>query len=280
MRNKAQTHLAELARLPDAAIDLPRGALLISGLLQPELDPDLHLRRLESLAIAAVSSVTRDASLTHRIAALNRFIYDQEGFTGNLDDYYDPRNSFLDQVLERRTGIPITLALIYVELARQVGIPAFGVGFPGHFLVRVGQGGSTLVLDPFDHGTSLGEEDLDQRLADVYGEGALTVRANPAVLRAATRRETLVRMLANLKAIYSQAGDLAQALIAVNGILTLAPDSAPDLRDRGMLYRELGYAPAAAADLRRYTQVSDDGEEIAAIEPIIAELEAGSLRLH
>ena len=280
MRNKAQTHLAELARLPDAAIDLPRGALLISGLLQPELDPDLHLRRLESLAIAAVSSVTRDASLTHRIAALNRFIYDQEGFTGNLDDYYDPRNSFLDQVLERRTGIPITLALIYVELARQVGIPAFGVGFPGHFLVRVGQGGSTLVLDPFDHGTSLGEEDLDQRLADVYGEGALTVRANPAVLRAATRRETLVRMLANLKAIYSQAGDLEQALIAVNGILTLAPDSAPDLRDRGMLYRELGYAPAAAADLRRYTQVSDDGEEIAAIEPIIAELEAGSVRLH
>ena len=280
MRNKAQTHLAELARLPDAAIDLPRGALLISALLQPELDPDLHLRRLESLAIAAVSSVTRDAPLTQRIAALNRFIYDQEGFTGNLDDYYDPRNSFLDQVLERRTGIPITLALIYVELARQVGIPAFGVGFPGHFLVRVGQGGSTLVLDPFDHGTSLGEEDLDQRLADVYGEGALTVRANPAVLRAATRRETLVRMLANLKAIYSQAGDLEQALIAVNGILTLAPDSAADLRDRGMLYRELGYAPAAAADLRRYTQVSDDGEEIAAIEPIIAELEAGSVRLH
>ena len=183
-------------------------------------------------------------------------------------------------MLERRTGIPITLALIYVELARQVGIPAFGVGFPGHFLVRVGQGGSTLVLDPFDHGTSLGEEDLDQRLADVYGEGALTVRANPAVLRAATRRETLVRMLANLKAIYSQAGDLEQALIAVNGILTLAPDSAADLRDRGMLYRELGYAPAAAADLRRYTQVSDDGEEIAAIEPLIPELEAGSVRLH
>jgi regulator of sirC expression with transglutaminase-like and TPR domain len=280
MRNKAQTHLAELARLPDAAIDLPRGALLISGLLQPELDPDLHLRRLESLAIAAVSSVTRDAPLTHRIAALNRFIYDQEGFTGNLADYYDPRNSFLDQVLERRTGIPITLALIYVELARQVGIPAFGVGFPGHFLVRVGQGGSTLVLDPFDHGTSLGEEDLDQRLADVYGEGAITVRANPAVLRAATRRETLVRMLANLKAIYSQAGDLEQALIAVNGILTLTPDSAADLRDRGMLYRELGYAPAAAADLRRYTEVSDDGEGIAAVQPIIAELEAGSVRLH
>ncbi len=279
MRN-AQTQLAELALLPDAAIDLPRGALLISGLLQPDLDPELHLRRLESLSIAAVSSVPRDAFLTDRITALNRFVYDQEGFTGNLDDYYDPRNSFLDQVLERRTGISITLALVYVELARQVGIPAFGVGFPGHFLVRVGEGGTTLVLDPFAHGVSLGEEELDQRLVDVYGEGAPTVRTNPAVLRAATRRETLVRMLANLKTIYARGGNLEQALIAVNGILTLTPDSADDLRDRGLLYRELGYAPAAAADLRRYTQVSDNGEEIAAIEPIIAELEAGSVRLH
>ena len=276
----AQTHLAELALLPDAAIDLPRGALLISGLLQPDLDPDLHLRRLESLSIAAVSSVPRDAPLTNRIAALNRFMYDQEGFTGNLEDYYDPRNSFLDQVLERRTGIPITLSLVYVELARQVGIPAFGVGFPGHFLVRVGEGGTTLVLDPFARGASLGEEELDRRLADVYGEGALTVRANPAVLRAATRRETLVRMLANLKAIYAREGDLEQALTAVSGILTLVPDSAEDLRDRGLLYRELGYAPAAAADLRRYLNVSDNGKEIAAIEPILAELEDGSVRLH
>jgi regulator of sirC expression with transglutaminase-like and TPR domain len=275
-----QRQLAELASLPDAAIDLPRGALLISALLQPGLDPELHLRRLESLGIAAVSSVARDAPLPERILALNRFLFVEEGFSGNLDDYYDPRNSFLDQVLERRMGIPITLSLLYVEVARQVGIPAFGVGFPGHFLVRVGEGGSTLVLDPFARGTSLGEEDLDQRLADVYGEGALTIRANPAVLRAATRRETLVRILANLKAIYVREGDLPQALVAVNAILTLMPDSTDDLRDRGLIYRELGYAPAALADLRRYGVLSDNGEEIAALAPILAELEAGSVRVH
>jgi regulator of sirC expression with transglutaminase-like and TPR domain len=275
-----QRQLAELASLPDAAIDLPRGALLISALLQPGLDPELHLRRLESLGIAAVSSVARDAPLPERILALNRFLFVEEGFSGNLDDYYDPRNSFLDQVLERRMGIPITLSLLYVEVARQVGIPAFGVGFPGHFLVRVGEGGSTLVLDPFARGASLGEEDLDQRLADVYGEGALTIRANPAVLRAATRRETLVRILANLKAIYVREGDLPQALVAVNAILTLMPDSTDDLRDRGLIYRELGYAPAALADLRRYGVLSDNGEEIAALAPILAELEAGSVRVH
>lgn len=276
----AQQAFRDLARLPDAAIDLPRGALLISAMLQPELDPELHLRRLESLTIAAVSSVDRAAPLTDRITALNRFLYLEEGFSGNLDDYYDPKNSFLDQVLERRTGIPISLAVIYIEVARQVGIPAFGVGFPGHYLVRVGEGDHTLVLDPFAHGASLGEDELDQRLAEVYGEGALTIRANPALLRAATRRETLVRMLANLKAIYVRNGDMERALIAVDGILTLTPDSADDLRDRGLIYREMGYTPAAAADLRRFVQVSDSGEDIAAMQPILDELESGSLRLH
>jgi regulator of sirC expression with transglutaminase-like and TPR domain len=275
-----QRQLAELASLPDAAIDLPRGALLISALLQPGLDAELHLRRLESLSIAAVESVARDAPLPERIRALNRFLFVEEGFSGNQEDFYDPRNSFLDQVLERRMGIPITLSLLYVEVARQVGIPAFGVGFPGHYLVRVGEGGSTLVLDPFVRGASLGEEDLDQRLADVYGEGAVTIRANPALLRAATRRETLVRMLANLKAIYAREGDLEQGLIVVNAILTLTPDSADDLRDRGLIYRQLGYAPAALADLRRYGALSDNGEEIAALAPVLAELEAGSVRVH
>jgi regulator of sirC expression with transglutaminase-like and TPR domain len=275
-----QSVLAELAGLPDATIDLPRGALLISALLQPGLDPELHLRRLESLSIAAVASVAREAPLRERILALNRFLFVEEGFRANRDDYYDPRNSFLDQVLERRTGIPITLSLLYVEVARQVGIPAFGVGFPGHFLVRVGEGASTLVLDPYARGVSLGQEELDQRLADVYGKGALTIEANPALLRAATRRETLVRMLANLKAIYLRDGDLRQALIAVDAILTLVPDSPDDLSDRGLIYRELGYVPAALADLRRYGALSDDAESIAALAPIVAELEAGSLRVH
>lgn len=275
-----QSVLAELAGLPDAAIDLPRGALLISALLQPGLDPELHLRRLESLSIAAVSSVARDAPLRERILALNRFLFVEEGFSGNRDDYYDPRNSFLDQVLERRMGIPITLSLLYVEMARQVGIPAFGVGFPGHFLVRVGEGGSTLVLDPYARGVSLGQDELDQRLADVYGKGALTIGANPALLRAATKRETLVRILANLKAIYLGSGDLRQALIAVDAILALVPDSPDDLRDRGLIYRELGYVPAALSDLRRYGALSDDAESIAALAPIVAELEARSLRVH
>jgi regulator of sirC expression with transglutaminase-like and TPR domain len=276
----AQQQLAALSCLPDVAIDLPRGALLISALFRPDLDPGLHLRRLESLSIAAVSNVPRDLALPERVRRLNRFLFDQEGFSGNFDDFYDPRNSFLDQVLERRTGIPISLALVYVEVARQVGIPAAGVGFPGHFLVRVGEGDTLLILDPFSRGISLDLDDLDRRLDEVYGAGAMRVGANPALLRPATRREILVRMLSNLKAIFVRAGDLDKALISVDALLTLAPDSADDLRDRGLIYRELGYSPAAAADLRRYLQVSDDGEEIAALTPILAELESAGLRVH
>jgi regulator of sirC expression with transglutaminase-like and TPR domain len=277
---RAQEELTLLAQLPDAAIDLPRAALAISRLFQPTLDADRSLRRFESLCIAAVSSVPRDADLTHRVRALNRFLFDQEGFGGNLEDFYDPRNSFLDQVLERRTGIPISLSLIYVEVARQVGIPAFGVGFPGHFLVRVADGDAMLVLDPFSRGASLDLEDLDRRLDDVYGSGALTVAANPALLRPATRREILVRMLANLKVIFLRDGDLGQALIAVDGLLALQPDAPDELRDRGLIYRELGYTPAAAADLRRYLQVSDDAAEIAELTPVLAELEAAGVRVH
>lgn len=276
----AREQLTLLAQCPDAAIDLPRAALAVSGLFQPDLDAELYLRRLESLCIAAAASVPRGPDLTQRVRALNRFLFDQEGFGGNLADFYDPRNSFLDQVLDRRTGIPISLSLVYVEVARQVGIPAFGVGFPGHYLVRVGEEDSLLVLDPFSRGASLDLEDLDRRLGEVYGQGAMTVGDNPALLRPATQRETLVRLLANLKVIFLRGGDLEQAAIAADGMLTLQPDSADNLRDRGLIYRELGYATAAAADLRRYVQVSDDAEEIAELQPVLAELEAAGVRVH
>jgi regulator of sirC expression with transglutaminase-like and TPR domain len=279
--HSAQQELARLSVCPDEAIDLPRAALTISALFQPDLDTGLHLRRLESLCIAAAASVPCHPDLGQRVRALNRFLFEQEGFGGNLDDFYDPRNSFLDQVIKRRTGIPITLSLLYVEVARQVGIPAFGVGFPGHFLVRVGdEGEGLLMLDPFSRGISLDLADLDRRLAEVYGDDALRVEANPGLLRPATRHEVLVRMLSNLKALFLRGGDLGQALIAVDGLLALSPDSPTDLRDRGLIYRELGYSLGAAADLRRYLRLASDAEDSAELWSVLAELEEADLRLH
>jgi regulator of sirC expression with transglutaminase-like and TPR domain len=274
------TDLADLAQYPDALIDLGRGALLISALFQPGLDQGRHIRRLDDLAEAAGERVPEDAPIAERIAAFHRFLFVDEGFAGNVHDYEDPRNSFLDQVMERGLGIPIALSVLYVELARRIDLPASGIGFPGHFIVKVGSGSEAKLVDPFASGALLDTEELDQRLAALYGGGILTVGAYPALLRPATHREILVRMLRNLKSVYRHRDQVREALTAISAILTLAPDLPDEVRDRGLLYRELGYAPAALEDLRRFVRLSDDAEQIAAIGPLIEELAGQGVRLH
>jgi regulator of sirC expression with transglutaminase-like and TPR domain len=275
-----EAQLAFLARQPDDAIDLAAGALAISRLFQPDLAVADGLGELEALAAAARLRVPEDAELLERVAELNAFLFDELGFSGNHEDFYDPRNCFLDQVLARRLGIPITLALVYVEVAGRIGVPAFGVGFPAHFLVRVGRGKTALMLDAYAGGVALPEDELDRRLADVYGEGMFTIRSNPSLLRPAGKREILVRMLRNLIGIYRGRADSAHLLDGLSALLTLAPDLPDERMERGLLYRDLGYTPAALDDLRRFSEVSDDAEQIAAMAPIIEELEQRPVKLH
>lgn len=276
-----QLRLNRVALLPDETIDLLHGALLVSELYHPGLDVEPYLRHLDALALDAESAVPREAPLMDRLAAFNRFLFVDQGFSGNREDYYDPRNSFIDQVLDRRLGIPISLSVVYLELARRIGIPAFGVGFPGHFLVRVGIGPSVVLLDPFASGVSVDEDELDRRLVDVFGEeGLVSVRSHPGLLRVASKREIMVRLLSNLKVIFARQEQLDEVLIAVNGILTLIPDSAENLRERGLIYRQIGYASAALADLRRYVSISGNAEDVAALGPVIDELSSHGMRLH
>jgi regulator of sirC expression with transglutaminase-like and TPR domain len=272
--------LAAAADRPDADIDLVRSALQISRLLGGELDEDGQVARLDDLARQAQSRVPQQGPLRERIAAFNRFFFDELGFRGNADDFHDPCNSFLDHVLERRLGIPISLSLIYTEMGQRIRLPAWGIGFPGHFLVKVGSGDDALILDAFAGGRLLSADDLDRRLRQVYGDKGLTVRSNPRLLRAASRREILVRMLRNLKAIYLQRSQRHEALMVVSAILALVPDLPEDLRDRGLLYRELGHGGAALRDLRRFTEVAEDAEQIAAVVPLIRSLEEEPMRLH
>jgi regulator of sirC expression with transglutaminase-like and TPR domain len=276
----AQNALAHLADKPDGDIDLCRSALTISRVFQPGVDPGAAMQQLELLTAAARARVPADAEMLSQIAALNELFFDELGFSGNQDDFYDPRNSFLDQVLERRLGIPISLSVVYCEIAGRLGIPAYGVGFPAHFLVRAGRGPVALMLDVYAGGVALPEEELDRRLAEVYGEGTVTVRANPSLLRPAGNREILVRMLRNLIGVYRARGDEASLLEALGAVLAIAPDLPDELRQRGLLYRDLGYAPAALADLRRFCEISDDAEQIAAVSPIIDTLGQQPLKLH
>jgi regulator of sirC expression with transglutaminase-like and TPR domain len=276
----AQQAFTQLARQPDDKIDLAAGALAVSGLFQQELANDAPLAALERLASAAGNRVLPHTDVFDKVRALNDFLFEEHGFAGNQDDFYDPRNSFLDQVLSRRLGIPITLAVLYVEIAGRLGLPAYGVGFPGHFLVRIGRGDTALMLDVYAGGVALPESELDQRLADLYGQGTLRIQSHPALLRPATKREILVRMLRNLTGIYRDCGERINQLAALTASLTLAPNLPDELRERGLLYRDLDYAPAALGDLRRFIEVSDDAEQIAAVTQIIDELGGQPMRLH
>ncbi|MCF7983679.1 MAG: transglutaminase-like domain-containing protein [Thiohalocapsa sp.] len=276
----AQQQLASLAGKPDDDIDFAEAALDISRLFQQRVAAQESLQRLDLLAAAARARVSEDADLLRQVADLNAFFFDELGFTGNQQDFYDPRNSFLDQVLERRLGIPITLSMVYVEIAARLGMPAHGVSFPAHFLVRIGRGSTALMIDAYAGGAALGEDDLDRRLAEVYGEGVLSIRANPSLLRPAGKREILVRMLRNLTGVYRARGDSANLLEALTAVLNVSPDLPDELYQRGLLYRELGYSPAALEDLTRFTQVSDDAEEIAAASEIIDALSAQPVKLH
>jgi len=275
-----QQALAALAACPDGAIDLAEASLHLSRVFQPALDIQGTLGELELLTAAARARVPEQEGLPGRVRALNALLFDELGFAGERDDFHNPRNSFLDQVMARRRGIPISLSVLYCEVASRLGLPADGLSFPAHFLVRVGRGEQTLVLDPYAGGTALPETELDRRLADVYGEGAVTIRSHPSLLRAAGKRETLVRMLRNLVGIYAGRGEDAPLLDALTAMLNLMPDLPEALRQRGLLLHKLGHAPAALLDLRRFSEVSDDAEQIAAVAPVVDELARNPLRLH
>ena len=161
----AQQQLAALADQPDDSIDLCAAALTVSRLFQRDTEPAAALAQFDLLAAAARARMPEATDVLRQVAALNAFLFDELGFAGNQDDFYDPRNSFLDQVLERRLGIPISLAVVYCELAARLGMPAYGVSFPAHILVRVGRCATALMLDVYAGGVALPEEELDRRLA-------------------------------------------------------------------------------------------------------------------
>jgi len=201
---------------------------------------------------------------TDRIQALNRFLFQEQGFAPNTDDYYDPRNSYLNDVLERRTGIPITLSILYMEIGRRIGLPLKGVSFPGHFLVKCHVEEGTVVLDPYCNGASLSLHDLQQRLREVKG-GEVSRAIVASMLVAANKKEIIARVLRNLKAIYSSREDDDRALAVMDWIVALAPSAADEVRDRGLLYAKLECFRAALSDLEQYLQLSpgaEDGEDI------------------
>jgi regulator of sirC expression with transglutaminase-like and TPR domain len=258
--------IAEVSAALQAAMnapgsDLAMAALAIARVEYPSLDSAPYLARLDrmgeeaALRIGAASGVRQDESLR----AFNEYLYDEQGFAGNRERYDDPRNSFLNEVLDRRTGIPISLAVIYLEVARRAGLRVDGVNFPGHFLLRAGQGtvaepgGEVVIIDPFHGGAQLSSYDCRQLLREHVGdEAAFDTR----LLLPATRHDIVVRMLVNLKRLYVRMRSFPQARFISTLLLGVDPSAISELRDRGLLAYHLQDFAGALRDLEEYLRLA------------------------
>jgi regulator of sirC expression with transglutaminase-like and TPR domain len=268
-----------LAEGPEERIDLAEGALLIAKHADEDLDVERYLARIDELAARLRARIPRDGTEPERIAALNRFLFAEQGFAPNVEDYYDPRNSFLNHVLDRRVGIPISLSVLYIEVGRRVGLPLRGVAFPGHFLVKCDLGAGVVVLDPYCGGISLGLQDLQRRLREVRG-GEVSRAIVAGMLVAANKKEILARMLRNLKAIYLQQHDYAHALPTLDWILLLHPGEVAELRERGLTYLKLECVRAALSDLERYLEKAPAAADRDEIRSRVIELRRSAARLN
>lgn len=276
---------AELLRRDDARIDLAHACLMIAQDAYPGLEPERYLGEIERMALRLSARLPQDHNPEERVVALNQFLFEDLRYYGNTEDYYDPRNSYLNEVIDRRTGIPLTLAVLYMEIGRRIGLPLQGVSFPGHFLVRLRLRGGVLVLDPFSGGLPQSESELRQRLRRVIPEGVadnVPVAGLPLdqFLEPASNRQILARMLRNLKGIYRGADKPESMLDVLNRMLLVAPDASGELRDRGIVYQRLECYRAALQDLRDYAEREPDAPDQDEVRVRLMELSALCARLN
>jgi regulator of sirC expression with transglutaminase-like and TPR domain len=267
---------ADLQRAMNApGDDLAPAALAIARVEYPSLDPSAYIDAIDRMGDDAGARVARaGVQGQDAIKVLNEYLYDEQRFTGNRTRYDDPRNSFLNEVLDRRTGIPISLAVVYLEVARRAGVHVAGVNFPGHFLLRAADagarlryGGDFLIVDPFHGGAVLSEVDCREMLRQHVGDEAAFDRD---LLEPATRHEIVVRMLVNLKRLYVRMRSFPQARFVADLLLTVDPSAVSELRDRGLLAYHLEDFGAALRDLETYLRLLPRHVEDQAVSDLAA----------
>ena len=255
-------HLAFAEAVSEPNMDLARVALTIALPEYPALDIGDHLTRLDRMAERVSEAAGAEDGAYRRLACVDYVLFKQEGFRGNDEDYYDPENSFLNRVMARKRGIPITLSVLYMEVARRVGLDVEGVGFPGHFLVKAQCDGQEILVDPFHGGDILSPADLQSLLDKLYG-GQL--RMQPEYLSAVSPRNIVQRMLNNIKLIYSNRQDLKRCLRVVEQLVILNPDDAEQVRDCGLLRLRLRDGAGALTDLERFLELAPDSDSAATV---------------
>ena len=266
MREPPLPSFEALVSRPDETLDLARVALAIAVDEYPDLDARAYLAWLDETAEAVADAADIAMPLQERLAMLDRQLFEVQGFRGNQDDYFDPRNSFLNDVIERRTGIPITLSVVYLEVGWRLGLPLVPVSFPGHFLVST-TGSRRVFIDPFSRGARVAPAELVARLAPLAGTVNQARQYLPKLTVPSSRREVAMRMLRNLKGIYERRDDLDRLLVVADRMVALDPADATALRERGHVLARLECYQAAYQDYLHYLRLAphaEDGSEIRA----------------
>jgi regulator of sirC expression with transglutaminase-like and TPR domain len=262
----ARRRLATLLASP-GPLALLEATLQIAAEEHEDMDALAQIARVETIGQEAAARVAPLDNPFARLDALRVFLFDDLGFKGNVDQYDDPRNSYLDDVLERKLGIPLTLSILVIEIARRAGMPAEGVGLPGHFIVRVEEFGRSLLIDPFHGGHIVTVEDCKELVVRTTGRASLFRKDS---LDASTPRAMLTRLLLNLKRIHLAQGDYIRALSVVERLLVLAPGDAKEIRDRGLLLAHLGQSGAAAQDLESYLALAPGAADVESVKGRLA----------
>lgn len=258
----------------DASFALMEAAVAVAQDEEPQLDTQAVLAEIDALTERLQRRLPADSSPIQRLRLLNRYFFQDLGFAGNVNDYYAVDNSYIHRVLAQRSGIPITLALLYIELASGIGLQARGISFPGHFLIKVKMPQGEVVIDPFS-GRSLSREDLDERLAPFKRRRGLVDDMDMPLglfLQPATPREIVARLLRNLKEIHRSAEDWPRLVQVQDRLVCLLPDEPGERRDRGLARAEMGQDAAAAEDLRSYLAAAPEADDADALRERLREL--------
>lgn len=260
MRHREE--LSVLTSLPDHEIPLDRAALTFAIEEYPALDVRAYLDRLDAMGAELATEIELEAGPREALRELSAFLFDRLGFRGAFEDDEDPRNSYLNEVLDRRVGISISLSLVYLAVGRRLGLDVQGVGLPGHFLVKHEHPDGTIFVDPYNGGALLTREECFRVAAGALGR---PVPERDSLLAAVTPRQLLTRMLYNLKAAYLKRGDLRRALGMSELVLAIFPWDLDEIRDRGVLHHRLGDNVAARRDLDLYLRYRADAPDAAAV---------------
>ncbi len=256
----------EVASRRDEEIDPATTALLIAATEYPDLDIRGQLGVLDSLAAGVTDRLSPEQDPLYCLNTLSEYLSDDIGFSGNTEDYYDPRNSFLNEVLSRRLGIPITLALVFIEVGKRVGVPLLGVGMPGHLLLMHPEV-KGLFIDPFHRGVLLSEEECAERMRQATGA---EIAWDARFLTPLNNRQYVARILRNLKAIYWRGQDPRRGLAMSERLVALYPQSAQERRDRGLMHLQLGHRREALEDLEYFLEGASTGEDIEGIRELVS----------